>query len=72
MIFSGKTDNAFKNYDVFVSGKQNFSFQYERKCVFLTRRVGGIKVFNTRNLGDMILLTRSAIVFMLEVTNLLK
>ena len=33
-IFSGKTDNAFKNYDAFVSGKQNFSFQYDRRLVF--------------------------------------
>ena len=28
VIFSGKTDNAFENYDVLVSGKQKFSFQY--------------------------------------------
>ena len=33
-------------------------------------KVGGIEVFNTRSLGGMILLTRSAIVFMLGVTNL--
>ena len=38
---------------------------------FNEMKVGGIEVFNTRSLGGIILLTRSAIVFMLGVTNLL-
>ena len=37
-IFSGETDNAFENYDDFVSGKRKFSFQYDRKLVLLSRR----------------------------------
>ena len=56
-----------------MSGKQKFSFQYDRKLVVLSRRKFELSFFfNTRNLGGMILLTRSVIVFMLRVTNLLK
>ena len=51
-------------------GKQNFSFQ--EACLLNEMKVGGINFFNTRNLGGMILLTRSAIVFVLGVTNVLK